>query len=99
MFNRNFIFQCIYAITLYAIVIGSVYYMIYYHPHVTQERPTELKQEADPGEIYCPYTPQDYEMDYGIDLKEDGYLILDSQGDVSYVPFFDLEDWFQRDNM
>lgn len=49
---------------------------------------------SDPG-----YKPEDFKSDYQIDLKQDGYLILDEKGDVYYVPFDKLEDWFLEMNL
>lgn len=49
--------------------------------------------------VHCEYTPQDFKKNYEIDLKQDGYLILDEKGDVYYVPFDELEEWFLDDNL
>lgn len=49
--------------------------------------------------VHCEYTPQDFKKNYEIDLKQDGYLILDEKGDVYYVPFDELEEWFLEMNL
>lgn len=46
------------------------------------------------------WTPQDFSDDYIIDLKPDGYLVVDTyDGECYYVPFGELEDWFMEMNM
>jgi len=76
-----------------------VYMACYYHTTHTTHTTTVKTSPPEEGEIYTDYTPQDFKMNYQIDLKEDGYLILDTNGDVYYVPLFDLEDWFNRMNL
>jgi hypothetical protein len=70
----------------------------YYTTHTTHTTTVKTTPHTE-GDIYTDYTPQDFKMNYQIDLKQDGYLILDTNGDVYYVPFFDLEDWFLRMNL
>ena len=53
----------------------------------------------DTDSAYCDYTPEDFKQNYAIDLKPDGYLILDEDSNVYYVPFKDLEVWFLEMNM
>jgi hypothetical protein len=50
-------------------------------------------------EVKSDYKPYDFLRDYSIDLKQDGYLILDEQGEVYYVPFDQLEEWFLEMNL
>jgi hypothetical protein len=50
-------------------------------------------------EVKSDYKPYDFLRDYSIDLKQDGYLILDEQGEVYYVPFNQLEEWFLEMNL
>lgn len=76
--------------------LGSYY-------HTTQHTPTHnnktVKVMPQEGEIYTDYEPKDFKKNYEIDLKQDGYLIKDIDGEVYYVPHFDLEDWFMRINL
>ncbi len=52
------------------------------------------------NEVYHEYEPEDFRQNYGIDLKPDGYLIYDNNdGEVYYVPFDELEQWFIEMNM
>ena len=53
--------------------------------------------EAD--SVYSDYKASDFKQNYAIDLKPDGYLILDEDSNVYYVPFKDLEVWFLEMNM
>jgi hypothetical protein len=50
-------------------------------------------------DVYTDYEPHDFRRNYSIDLKQDGYLILDEQGEVWYVPFNELEEWFLKMNL
>ena len=52
------------------------------------------------AEVGGDYTPMDFRENYAIDLKPDGYLIVDSHdGECYYVPFGQLEDWFLEMNL
>ena len=53
--------------------------------------------EAD--SVYSDYKASDFKQNYAIDLKPDGYLILDEDSNVYYVPFKNLEVWFLEMNM
>jgi hypothetical protein len=47
-----------------------------------------------------PYSPDDFKENYRVDLKPDGYLIVDSyDGECYFVPFGGLEDWFNEMNL
>lgn len=50
--------------------------------------------------VHCEYTPSDFNSNYDVDLKPDGYLIVDRyDGECYYVPFGELEDWFIEMNL
>lgn len=55
--------------------------------------------ESKTKQVINTYKPSDFKSNYQIDLKQDGYLILDQQGEVYYVPFDSLEEWFIEDNI
>lgn len=55
--------------------------------------------DCDTNNIESNYKPSDFKTNYQIDLKQDGYLILDQYDEVYYVPYGQLEDWFLEDNM
>ena len=40
-----------------------------------------------------------FKTNYKIDLKQDCYLVKDSNGDIHSVPFGELEDWLEKDNL
>ena len=40
-----------------------------------------------------------FHKDYTIDLRQDGYLIKDQDGNIHYVPRNELETWFLDDNL
>jgi hypothetical protein len=65
----------------------------------TDNTTNKVKVMPQEGEIYTDYEPKDFKKNYEIDLKQDGYLIKDIDGEVYYVPHFDLEDWFMRINL
>ena len=43
--------------------------------------------------------PPKFKSNYQIDLKQDGYLILNQEGKICSVPIGQLEDWFLDDNL
>jgi hypothetical protein len=57
-----------------------------------------LLTKKDDSKVHNPYSPSDFNSNYQIDLKQDGYLILDEDGEVYYVPFNQLENWFLEMN-
>lgn len=76
---------------LVLVVFSILYYLIGFTgcEAAAQDKIEEVSHE---------YSPQDYHMNYGIDLKPDGYLI-NADGEIYYVPFGELEDWFLEDNL
>jgi hypothetical protein len=50
-------------------------------------------------EITNNYKPSDFKENYKIDLKQDGYLIEDQNGEVYFVPNGQLEVWFLEMNL
>lgn len=61
---------------------------------------TYNKTEEHVPQENIPYYPQEFKENYRIDLKQDGYLIVDSHdGECYFVPFGHLEDWFLKRNL
>ena len=82
---------------LYIVLSFVLVYIVYYHPHVhTNTHKVTDEVQVEPQLLY---SPPHFKMNYVIDLKQDGYLIWDQQGNVSKVPFNELEEWFMKDNM
>lgn len=86
-------------LSVYIVIQTGILYLVYYHPHThtyAQCTPEEHELQWTPQLMY---TPPNLKLDYVIDLKQDCYLIWDKQGNVSEVPFNELEEWFIDDNM
>jgi hypothetical protein len=49
--------------------------------------------------IEVKYKPSEFKSNYQIDLKQDAYLVMDQDGEVYYVPFDELENWFLEMNL
>lgn len=80
----------------FAIVI-ALFGALYFTACSSEESPEHKVKHGE--NIYCEYEPHDFKRNYSIDLKPDGYLILDEQGEVWYVPFDELEGWFLKMNL
>lgn len=80
-------------------IAGMQLPLLSYTTDNTDNTTNKVKVMPQEGEIYTDYEPQDFKKNYEIDLKQDGYLIKDIDGEVYYVPHFDLEDWFMRINL
>ena len=55
--------------------------------------------EEDEISLMWDNKPDEFKTNYKIDLKPDGYLILDEQDELYFVPFDGLEDWFLEMNL
>ena len=83
------------VLTAFITIIACYYHYSTQPTHTTNT----VKIMPQEGEIYTDYEPKDFKKNYEIYLKQDGNLIKDIDGDVYYVPHFDLEDWFMRINL
>jgi hypothetical protein len=93
--------QASYWVLSHLLTATIVWLACYYHttPNTPTTHTPHVRTDEGQTDIYTDYTPEDYHENYGIDLKQDGYLIKDSEGEIYYVPHFDLEDWFLRMNL
>ena len=97
---KTFLSKFILPLATFLILVASVWAVGTIAAHIYNDHKSlhQLEQIKHDDDVYCEYTPQDFKSNYQIDLKPNGYLILDQQGDVYYVPFGELEDWFIEDN-
>jgi hypothetical protein len=62
-------------------------------------QPEEPHTDAEIQDLETKYTVDDFNQDYAVDLKQDGFLVVDEQGECYFVPHEQLETWFLEMNL
>ena len=71
---------------LLVITVFSVFYV----------RPWTTTENVETPKMMC---NSDFKMDYAIDLKPDGYVLVDEDGNCHWVEFDELEDYMLMLNL